>query len=278
MDILFFILLVVLFVGGFLASKEEADWEQRYARKRQKELRQYAHSRGWHFSEEDQWFVLKTLEKSHLFQWGHSKKAHNFICGNTQVKGHSLDFRFFDYTFTTGGGESKASHHYTVCLFEVPYLFKSLSLWPESYQSYIFNSFSLRPVSGGIRDKITNAMTGFEEIHFESEEFNNQFYTKSSDKKFAYDIISTTMMEFLLDSFKEDALEMGGCFFYLYRSCQSEPRELDRYLALGKRFFDEIPEFAKKNMEPLWKVLSNRREAKASISSKDLPRKDGKKI
>ena len=49
----------------------------------------------------------------------------------------------------------------------------------------------------GIFDKIKSVI-GFDDIDFESAEFSRKFYVKSTDKRFAYDVLHPRMMEFLL--------------------------------------------------------------------------------
>jgi hypothetical protein len=47
-------------------------------------------------------------------------------------------------------------------------------------------------------DKIAGAF-GFDDIDFESEAFSRRFHVKSSDRRFAYDVIHPRMMEFLMN-------------------------------------------------------------------------------
>jgi hypothetical protein len=51
----------------------------------------------------------------------------------------------------------------------------------------------------GIFDALSRAF-GFDDIDFESVEFSKRFYVKSSDKRFAYDVIHPPVMEYLLAS------------------------------------------------------------------------------
>jgi hypothetical protein len=50
-------------------------------------------------------------------------------------------------------------------------------------------------------------LAGFEDIELESLEFSNAFVVKSKDKKFAYDVCHTRMMELLLQH-REVSLEI----------------------------------------------------------------------
>jgi hypothetical protein len=51
----------------------------------------------------------------------------------------------------------------------------------------------------GLFSKIAQAF-GYDDIDFESHEFSRKFCVRSKDKKFAYDICHTRMMEFLLEN------------------------------------------------------------------------------
>jgi len=63
----------------------------------------------------------------------------------------------------------------------------------------------------GMFDKLAGAF-GFEDIDFESAEFSKRFFVKSSDKRFAYDVIDARMMEWLLSGTPPTIdLERGRC-------------------------------------------------------------------
>ena len=49
----------------------------------------------------------------------------------------------------------------------------------------------------GFFDKVAGAF-GFDDIDFESEEFSRAFFVKSSDKRFAYDVLHPRMLELLM--------------------------------------------------------------------------------
>ena len=67
----------------------------------------------------------------------------------------------------------------------------------------------------GFFDKIAGAF-GFDDIDFESVEFSKRFYVKSTDKRFAYDVLHPRMMQFLLDErppmldIEDGSLCLGG--------------------------------------------------------------------
>jgi len=94
----------------------------------------------------------------------------------------------------------------------------------------------------GVFDRLAGVL-GFDDIDFESEEFSRAFYVKSSDKKFAYDVVHPRMMEWLLA--KEVPMidiEQGRCCVAQDR-VRWEPQEFKRWLRRMDEFFDQWPDY-----------------------------------
>jgi hypothetical protein len=92
----------------------------------------------------------------------------------------------FDYHYETYSRDSKGRrqthhHHFSGVILTSPIPLKPLYIRPE-----------------GFFDKITEFF-GADDIDFESAEFSRKFYVKSPDRRWAYDVIHTRMMEFLLE-------------------------------------------------------------------------------
>ena len=93
----------------------------------------------------------------------------------------------------------------------------------------------------GVFDKMAGAF-GFDDIDFESAEFSRQFYVKSPDRRFAYDVVNAGMMDFLLRR-KGPAIDLERD-----RCCLSdgrrrwEPDQLKRQLRFASRFFELWPD------------------------------------
>lgn len=116
------------------------------------------------------------------FSSGHSRSAYNTLSGTAS----NLQITAGDYTFKTESGTGKdrrtTTHHFSYVLAVLPFSdTPSLAVRPENFL-----------------DKFAGAI-GFEDIDFESAEFSRMFHVKSSDKKFAYDVIDPRMMEFLMN-------------------------------------------------------------------------------
>ena len=125
---------------------------------------------------------------------GHSQYAANILTGQYR----EYPVMFFDYHYTTGSGKNQ--QHHTESFF----MLKQERPWPELriYPEGVFSKFG--------------QMLGFDDIDFESLEFSKAFVVKSPNKKFAYDICHTRMMEFLLQH-RDVSLEIEDR--YLALSC-----------------------------------------------------------
>jgi len=119
-----------------------------------------------------------------IFRRGNSRVARNTLTGTIELFDQPCrlvagDFR---YKTTSGTGKNRrtTTHRFSYLIVHPPWRTPPLLIRPE-----------------GFFDKVKGAF-GFDDIDFESAEFSRRFYVKSSDKKFAYDVLHPRMMEFLL--------------------------------------------------------------------------------
>jgi hypothetical protein len=134
-------------------------------------------------------FRLSHEEEYPLFQQGHSRKVEYLL--ETELEGHQL--LFFDYEYRTGSGKHRSTHSLTCMMIETPVYGLSLTLRSENFF-----------------DRVV-AFVGFDDINFELEEFNRSFRVLCPDKKFAYDVFHTQMMELFLEY--RGGLVMEWCGF-----------------------------------------------------------------
>ncbi|OQB84632.1 MAG: hypothetical protein BWX88_02555 [Planctomycetes bacterium ADurb.Bin126] len=174
MEILFVVLVVAVIAAvaifGHLA-----------AMRRRKELAAFAQGKGLWFSEARTYDLDNQFPAFPCLRKGSNRYAYNMMggtWGGRQVK-------CFDYHYETHSTDSKGRrqthHHYfsgTIVASPIP--LEPLFIRPE-----------------GFFDKITEFF-GADDIDFESAEFSRKFYVKAPDKKWAYDVIHTRTMEFLL--------------------------------------------------------------------------------
>ncbi len=119
-----------------------------------------------------------------IFRRGHSRTARNTMEGTADLFGRRCHLRCgdFRYKVTRSNGKSTTTttYNFSYLIVHPPWDTPPLLIRPE-----------------GVFDKIAGAF-GFDDIDFESEEFSRRFYVKSTDRRFAYDVLHPRMMEFLL--------------------------------------------------------------------------------
>jgi hypothetical protein len=164
-----------------------------------------------------------------LFRRGHTRRAYNTLSGTFNIGGRPFPGFLGDYRYsvTTSDGKSTTTttYHVSYIIMHTPFAdLPTLLVRPE-----------------GLFDKIAGAV-GFDDIDFESEQFSRAFYVKSSDKRFAYDVITARMMEFLLER-RGPAIDLAsGAVCVIDGTRRWSPEEFRDRLAFVQRFFELWPE------------------------------------
>ncbi len=158
----------------------------RMERKRREELAAMAAQLGFSFDASHDSSHDDEYAHFEVFRSGHSRVAMNTMRGAIDVDGRSFPVKMGDFRYRKTESSGKSTR-------TVTYRF-----------SYIIWHTALPVPDVLIRrenmlDKLAGAF-GFDDIDFESSEFSKRFCVKSSDKRFAYDLITAQMMEFLLAS------------------------------------------------------------------------------
>ena len=107
----------------------------------------------------------------------------------------------------------------------------------------------------GLFDRMAGAL-GFDDIDFESVEFSRRFHVKSSDKRFAYDLIDAGMMQFLLQDGdgldgRQPCVDLGDdalCVWY-GQSTRLDPPHLVALLRWGNEFFRRWPRMLRARLD-----------------------------
>ena len=123
---------------------------------------------------------------------GSNRYAFNILEGRWE--GHPVklfDFHYRTHSSDSKGGRSTQHHYFSFFLLEQERRFPELRIYPEDVLSKL------------------GQMLGFDDIDFESLEFSKAFVVRSRDRKFAYDICHTQMMEYLL-AHRELSIEIEG--------------------------------------------------------------------
>lgn len=221
---LLIVAVIALAIGlGYLAHKAE--------QKRIAELQALAAELGLSFTRE--------RDKSHderyrffpIFNQGHSRAAYNTMEGEVQISGRAFPIRMGDYTYkiTTSNGKTTSTTTYNLSyvIIHVP----------------LSNVPTLEIRREHVLDKIAGAL-GFDDIDFESEEFSRKFHVKSSDKRFAYDVIHPGMIEFLMSHVPPTIMVMRGCMC-LHAGSRWKAPEFRSWVDWCRAFFELWPEHVK---------------------------------
>lgn len=150
------------------------------AQRRREALSGAAHRLGLAFDPGSDSSLHRRFEHG-LFKKGRSRRGYNTMSGMISLAGYRVRVVMGDYRYTTGSGKNSHTHRVSYATFQLPFL----------------RTPDLLVKKEGIGDKLVGGL-GFDDIDFESEEFSRAFWVKSSDKRFAYDVIHPRMMEFLM--------------------------------------------------------------------------------
>lgn len=183
-------LIIVLVVAAVVAV---VIFGGRWEKKRREALRSLAGRLRLRYTQRDD-SVTDRYEFLDDLQRGSNPYAFNILAGD--FEGHPV--KVFDFHYETHSTDSKGRrqthhHYFSFFLLEHEADFPELRVYAESFFSKL------------------GQLLGFEDIDFESVEFSKAFTVKSKDKKFAFDVCHTRMMEYLLNH-QDLSMEIeGGC-------------------------------------------------------------------
>lgn len=181
MEPIFFVMVAGLAVLGIVVAVLAYKAEQA----RRRELRDLAASMGWSFDESEDPGHDEEYGAFAAFRKGHSRAAYNTMRGEVEIAGRRYRVKAGDYLYkvTSSNGKTTTTHTY-----RLSYLILHLPFAAAP-------NLVIRPE--GVLDKVAGVL-GFDDIDFESEAFSRRFHVASSDKRFAYDVVTPAMMEFLM--------------------------------------------------------------------------------
>jgi hypothetical protein len=166
----YWVWIVIIFATVVIAIAQAA-----WARERRARWRALASEMGCQYSPNDPFGMRDALTQP-LFHHGHSRRVSNVMYGHYQ----GVPMRCFDYRYTVGSGKNSHTYYFTCALVASPVLFKPLVIRPE-----------------GIGDKIGHFL-GVHDVQFEYDEFNRRFCVQCQDAKFAFDVVHSRTMEWLM--------------------------------------------------------------------------------
>ncbi len=158
------------------------------------------------------------------FGQGHGRCANNVLYGTRD--GVAVELFTYRYTVTTGSGKNRSDHTYftSVAAIAMPASAPNLAISKETLGKKIFDAL------------------GGQDIDFESDEFSRKFWIKCDDRKFAYDVITPRMMEWL-EPFAEShhAWQWRGGILLVTVPGVLRPEEAMNLLSYAEGFRQKVP-------------------------------------
>jgi hypothetical protein len=151
------------------------------ARKRLEALNELALRLGLNFSAAEDYSLAERYGFLKQLARGENRYARNILSGTYQ--NHQVlvfDYHYETHTTDSKGHEQTQDHWFSFFILTLPAVFPDLTIRRENFFTKIAEVF------------------GYQDIKFESAEFSKAFCVRSPDKKFAYDVCNSKMMEYLL--------------------------------------------------------------------------------
>jgi hypothetical protein len=157
------------------------------------------------------------------FSSGSRRYAQNVMSGTRgERRVYCFDHHYETYS-TNSKGQRTTHHHWSSnIVFDVGFPLSPLTIRSESWF-----------------DKVAGAF-GFDDIDFESNEFSREFHVKAKDRRWAYDVIQTKVMEILLAS-PRFVVEMAGTHLLVRRGSRFGAEQYGQALVLGSALLDALP-------------------------------------
>ena len=212
---LFLLLVVTGIVFAWLASQ-----------KRKQELAAWAAAHGLNFDPDKFHGLDDRFPDFDCFRQGSDRYAQNAMGGYWGGR----EFLGFDYHYETGSGDDRHTYLFSAVILRSAVPLRPLWIRPE-----------------GFFDKVA-AFLGAEDINFESAEFSRQFYVKSPDRKWAYDVIHPLTIEFLLGAprFK---IKFSPTHVVAFRDKRFSPEEFADAAGVIAGILDRLPEYLVRQQE-----------------------------
>jgi hypothetical protein len=215
------IAVIVIIIGAIIGL---SIWSKRKEDKRRQAMADWAKSQGLSFRPGNDNGIGDRFRIFKCFQQGENRYGYNIMegpIGNRKVC--AFDYHYETHSRDSKGRQQTSHYYFSAVVVETDLPFKPLFIRTENFL-----------------DKI-GEFVGIDDINFESTEFNKQFYVKSPDKKWAYDVVNQANMELLMDSCRFN-LEFNGNTVIAYRKSTFAPGYFEEALLLLTRMLDNLPD------------------------------------
>jgi len=219
---------IALIIAGFIAV---AIYAHQQAKKRRQALAAWACSHGLVFQSERDHQMDQRYPQFKCLHQGDGRYAYNVMqgpLGGRQIC--AFDYHYQTHSTDSEGNRTTEDHRFSAVIVETGLPLKPLWIRKEN-----------------VFDKIGEFL-GFDDIDFESSEFSKEFCVKSPDRRWAFDVLQQSTMEFLLGS-PRYTLEFQRSQVIAYRDRTFKPEDFEAALAVIEGVLQRLPEYLLKEMK-----------------------------
>ena len=200
------------------------------ARQRLEALNELALRLGLNFSAAEDYSLAERYGFLKQLAQGEDRYARNVLSGIYQQN----QVLVFDYHYATyhtdKNGTHKEDHWFSFFILTLPMVFPDLTIRRENFFTKIAEVF------------------GYQDINFESAEFSKAFNVRSPDKKFAYDVCNSKMMEYLLAN-RDLSIEIENNVLALAFNTRLSAEQIEANLQRLVEIRSRLPEYLFANAE-----------------------------
>jgi hypothetical protein len=212
------LILIALVIGGGIFY-----FNYMAAKKRREAFAGLAAQQGWVYQPDNN--ALARQWEGTPFRSGDNRRVKNVLSG--AFNGHQMVA--FDYSYQTHSTDSKGrrrttTHKFGVVVLQLPGALPHLEVTHE-----------------GIFGAVANAI-GFDDIQFESEQFNRAFRVKADDERFGHAVVTPRMMELLLAR-GEIGWRIEGNSLVGWDKGAHNPAEVMNRLSLLQQVVEQVPPY-----------------------------------
>ncbi len=222
---------LLIFVLIAVAAVAAIAWGFYASAKRRKELAAWAAQRGLSFDPAKRAGFAEGLGFPE-FEKGENRYAYN-LCEGRWPGGRGVscfDFHYETYSTDKDGNRETHHHHFSAALVQSELPLKPLAIRPE-----------------GLFDRVAEFF-GADDIDFESAEFSRKFHVTSPDRRWAFDVIHTRAMAFLLDQ-PGWSVQMAGSVVAVFQSGRVlGAGDFERAVSVATGLLDLFPPYLREQL------------------------------
>jgi hypothetical protein len=213
----------LLFFFGFAAIVVAiAVYAHKVAEKRKLAIAAWAGTRGLSFTRDRDWSFDQRYDFACLNR-GDDRYAYNVSRGRVGEFGIcAFDYHYETHSTDSKGNRTDHDHHFSAVVVETGLRLKPLSIRKENFF-----------------DKV-GEFVGLDDIDFELAEFSREFYVKSPDRRWAFDVLHQESMEFLLNA-PRFQIEFLGRSVVAWRDSSFSAEEFEQALQVSMGLTSRLP-------------------------------------